>query len=76
MATKPQSRYQRLVAGFAASAFALLTMLSIQQHEANTVTAEVVRHPAVMTNYRNGCLVIKNKNQRLVTNNYRFCKTK
>lgn len=77
MATKPQSRYQRLVAAFAASAFALLAFLSVQQYEANTVTAAVMRKPSVMTNYRSsGCIAIKNKNQRGVANNYRLCRAK
>lgn len=45
------SKYQKLVAGFAASAFALLGMLSMQQHEANTLSASVVGHAVVMTSY-------------------------
>lgn len=45
------SQYQKLVAGFAASAFALLGMLSMQQHEANTLSASVVGHAVVMTSY-------------------------
>lgn len=52
MATHPHSsRYARFTAAFAASAFALLTMVSLQQHEANTLTAEVVRNAHVLTSY-------------------------
>lgn len=49
---KPSNhRYQRLAAGFAASAFALLGMLASQQHEANTVTASIVDSATVLTVY-------------------------
>jgi hypothetical protein len=74
MAHKPQSsRYQRLVAGFAASAFALLGLLTFQQHQANVVTAEVTRRPAVMTNYRNGCVVVRSKAHQVAAGNFRLC---
>ena len=79
MAKKPSSstRYQRLVAGFAASAFALLGMLSTQQHEANEITASVLRKPAVMTNYRSsGCIARTNKAQRHAAANYHVCLSK
>ncbi len=75
MKKKSSSHYQRLVAGFAASAFALLGTLSMQQFEANTVTADVASRPAVMTNYRSSknCIVLKGqKNVR--QNNYRVCR--
>ena len=69
------SRYQRLVAGFAASAFALLGMLSMQQYEANETTASVSRRPAVMTNYRTSrnCIVLKGV-KNVQQNNYRVCR--
>lgn len=73
------SRYARLVAGFATSAFALLGLLSAMQHEANTVTASASRNSPVITNYRasENCLAVVNKNQRTkVVNNYRLCRTK
>jgi len=72
------SRYHGLVAGFAASAFALLGMLSSQQYEANTVTASVVRRPALMVNYRSSanCIAVKDKNERSTVSNYRFCRSK
>lgn len=73
------SRYHGLVAGFAASAFALLAMLSTQQYEANTVTAAVNRRPAIMTNYRStgaNCIAVKNKSQRTTAASYRFCRSK
>lgn len=46
------SRYARLVALFAVSAFGLLMTLTIQLKEAGSVTASVARRSAVMTNYR------------------------
>lgn len=72
------SRYHGLVAGFAASAFALLALLSTQQYEANTVTASVVRRPSVMVNYRSSatCIPVKNKTERTMVANYRFCRSK
>ncbi len=45
------SRYARLVAGFAASSFALLGLLGMQQYEANTITASAVDHAIVLSNY-------------------------
>lgn len=49
---KPSNhRYQRLVAGFAASAFALLGVLASQQHEANSVSASVIDTANVLTVY-------------------------
>jgi hypothetical protein len=69
-----RSRYQQLAMGFAASAFALLTVLTVQQYEANIVTAEVTRDAPVLTNYRSSrnCLAVK-KGTRKVTN-YRLCR--
>jgi hypothetical protein len=69
------SHYQRLVAGFAASAFALLGMLSMQQYEANQVTADVAERPTVMTNYRSSknCIVIKGQ-RNVQQNNFRVCR--
>lgn len=52
MNTHPHcTRYARLVAGFALSAFALLMTLTMQLQEAATVTANVLGHAVVMTNY-------------------------
>lgn len=42
-----KSRYARLVAAFAASAFALLIVLSSQMQEANSVTASVAGNMSV-----------------------------
>ncbi len=75
MKKNSSSHYQRLVAGFAASAFALLGMLSMQQFEANSVTADVVERPTVMTNYRSSknCIVLKGQ-RNVKQNNYRVCR--
>jgi hypothetical protein len=75
MKKSSSSHYQRLVAGFAASAFALLGMLSMQLQEANTVTADVASRPAVMTNYRSSknCIVIRGQ-RNVQQNNYRVCR--
>lgn len=75
MKKKSSPHYQRLVAGFAASAFALLGMLSMQQQEANTVTADVASRPSIMTNYRSSknCIVIKGQ-RNVQQNNYRVCR--
>lgn len=51
MKKNSSSHYQKLVAGFATSAFALLGLLSVMQHEANTMSASVIDHAVVMTNY-------------------------
>jgi hypothetical protein len=68
-------RYQQLVAGFAASAFALLGMLAFEQHTANTVSASAVENASVLTNYRSSgnCIAVKGK--RVSQNNYRVCRT-
>jgi hypothetical protein len=67
-------RFQQLVAGFAASAFALLGMLAFEQHTANTVSASVAERATVMTNYRSSanCIVLKGK--RVSQSNYRICR--
>jgi hypothetical protein len=49
--SQSHSRYTRLVAGFAASAFALLGLLGSQQRESNQVTASVVDHAVVLSSY-------------------------
>lgn len=46
------SRYARLVAAFAVSAFTLLALLTVQQKEANTVVASTVRYATTMTRYQ------------------------
>ncbi len=52
MNTHPHcTRYARLVAGFAVSAFALLMTLTMQLQEAATVTADTVGHAVIMTHY-------------------------
>jgi hypothetical protein len=52
MAQKPSNhRYQRLAAGFAACAFALLGLMASLQHEANAVTASVIDTANVLTTY-------------------------
>ena len=66
-------RYQQLVAGFAASAFALLGMLSMQLHEANVTAASVSERATVMTNYRSSGNCISVKGARM-QNNYRVCR--
>lgn len=71
------SRYTRLVAAFATSAFALLAMLTIQQYEANTVTASALRNAATMTDYRPAktCIVRKvSREQRQAAANFRVCR--
>jgi hypothetical protein len=77
MAKKPQiSRYQRLVAGFAASAFALLGTLCVQQQEANTVSAELRPQSVVMTNYRGSverCVQRLARADRATAGNIRNC---
>ncbi len=47
-----KSRYARLVAGFAASAFALLIMLAAQLQVASSQTAMVVTSESNLTNYK------------------------
>lgn len=72
MKKTPSSQYHKLVAGFAASAFALLGLLSMQQHEVNTVSASVIEHATVMTNYRSGqtCVMVKQKRTVQVRNEH------
>lgn len=76
MVGKHSSRYARLTAAFATSAFALLAMLAIQQHEANTVTASVLRNAATMTDYRPAktCIVrTVSKDMRKAGSSFRVC---
>ncbi len=75
MKKKSSSHYQRLVAGFAASAFALLGMLSLQLQEANTVTADVASRPSIMTNYRSSKNCITVVGRKVSQNNYRVCRS-
>jgi hypothetical protein len=73
MGKKSSSRYQQLVMSFAASSFALLALLSVQQLEANTVTAEVVRHAPVLTNYRaSGNCIAQASGKKVV--HFRMCR--
>jgi hypothetical protein len=76
MKKKSSSRYQQLVAAFATSAFALLGMLSMQQHDANVTTAAAVDHATVMTTYRSTGNCIAVKGTRVVQNNYRVCRSR
>lgn len=46
------SRYARLVSGFAASAFALLITLGMQQTSANIATASIVKGGVTTTSYQ------------------------
>lgn len=68
--------YKKLVIAFAASAFVLLSMLSVQQYESNTQTAAVVRRSTVLTNYRHNCLTRVRANQRGTARNYHLCATR
>ncbi|HVW67148.1 MAG TPA: hypothetical protein VHA78_05490 [Candidatus Peribacteraceae bacterium] len=55
-----KTRYAKLVSAFAASAFALLIIVSSQLQAANSATASVVDHGVTMTNYRRvACLMSK-----------------
>jgi hypothetical protein len=47
-----KTRYAKLVSAFAASAFALLVIVSAQMQAANTATASAVNHGVTMTNYK------------------------
>lgn len=46
-----KSRYARLAAAFAASSFALLTMLSMQQYEAKQTVASLLDNGVTLTDY-------------------------
>ena len=65
-----KTRYARLVSAFAASAFALLVIVTAQQQAANTATANVVSHAVTMTNYKRVACV-KSMNDASQTTNYR-----
>lgn len=67
-------RYQQLVAAFATSAFALLGILAMQQHDANVVTADVAERATVMTTYSNAKNCIRVVNSRASQNNFRVCR--
>jgi|GEM_PF-2887837 len=69
-------RYQQLVAAFATSAFALLGLLSMQQHDANVTTATVAEHAIVMTTYSNAKNCIRVVNSRGAQNNFRVCRSR
>ena len=73
MKKKSSSRYQQLAMGFAVSAFALLGMLSAQQHEANVVAATTAEHATDLTNYQTAghCFTVKG---RRIQSNYHVCR--
>ncbi len=55
MVKKPLSRYARCVCAFAASAIAILVVLSAEMQAANTMTAAVAGRGLVLTNYTQLC---------------------
>lgn len=55
------TRYAKFVSAFAATAFALLIIVSSQLQAANSATANVVNHGVTMTNYRRIACVTSKK---------------